>query len=59
MDTGTKVSDLLPIPADTSPFSEEKDVAQTIADEPTESHALAVADHEEKGACPSCENVLS
>jgi hypothetical protein len=42
------ISDFLPTPATTDPT--EKDISHTITDEPTESHALAVADHDEKGA---------
>ena len=32
--------------------SEKKERAQTLGEEPTASHALAVADHEEKGKTP-------
>jgi hypothetical protein len=42
------LSDLLPIPANTDPA--QRDISNTMADEPTDSHTLAMADHDEKGA---------
>lgn len=48
---GTSITDFLPVPTDvriiTSPDKEEK--ANTLAEGPTLSHALAVDDHGEKG----------
>ncbi|CAN8101239.1 unnamed protein product [Discula destructiva] len=48
---GSKVKDLLPIPADTTPVTDpaRTDVSHTLADDPTLSHALATDDHEVKG----------
>ncbi|KAF2712250.1 hypothetical protein K504DRAFT_464328 [Pleomassaria siparia CBS 279.74] len=46
--TGAVYKDLLPIPHETDPDKEDKTV--TMTERPTESHALAQADHEEKGA---------
>lgn len=50
--TGVVYKDLLPIPDDTQAVSDPHriDVAQTMMEEPTASHALAQADHELKGA---------
>lgn len=48
MATGAIYKDLLPIPHETDPEKEERTV--TMMDMPTESHALAQADHDEKGA---------
>lgn len=49
---GITVGDLLPIPENINtlgqPDSEE--VAQSLTEKPTTSHALAMADHDEKGA---------
>ncbi|KAI2627616.1 hypothetical protein GGR54DRAFT_423205 [Hypoxylon sp. NC1633] len=46
-----KLVDVLPIPPTTQPVSEPEkhEMATTITDEPTLSHALATDDHEEKG----------
>ncbi|KAI1371587.1 hypothetical protein F4677DRAFT_435067 [Hypoxylon crocopeplum] len=46
-----KMVDVLPIPSTTQPVSEPEkhEIATTITDEPTLSHALATDDHEEKG----------
>ena len=50
--TGINYKDLVPLPekteAVTDPDKEEK--SHTITEEPTASHALAMADHEVKGA---------
>ena len=45
------VKDLLPVPDSLAPVTEpgQGETSQTLADEPTLSHALAVADHDEKG----------
>lgn len=45
------VKEFLPLPAGTQPVTEpyNHDVANSMAEEPTLSHALAVDDHEEKG----------
>jgi hypothetical protein len=50
--TGVSFKDLLPIPNSTQPVTEpdKEEISTTIRDEPTISHALAQADHEEKGA---------
>ncbi|KAF2501204.1 hypothetical protein BU16DRAFT_450690 [Lophium mytilinum] len=52
MSGGVVYKDLLPIPKETSVAEtpENKDLSHTLRDQPTESHALAMADHEEKGA---------
>lgn len=49
--TGLVYKDLLPIPDDTQPVSDPNriEMSQTMRDEPTASHALAQADHDEKG----------
>jgi hypothetical protein len=49
---GVAIMDLLPIPDSTQPVTdpEKKEVSTTIRDEPTISHTLAQAEHEEKGA---------
>lgn len=51
MSSGVNISDLLPVPADTAVVTDpdKQEVSQTLEEEPTASHALAVADHEEKG----------
>ncbi|KAF2086697.1 hypothetical protein K490DRAFT_57606 [Saccharata proteae CBS 121410] len=48
---GVSYQDLLPIPDDTAPVTEpgKRETAQSLADAPTLSHALAMDDHEEKG----------
>lgn len=48
---GNSLMDLLPTPADTSAVTApgKKEVSHTLADKPTASHALAIADHDEKG----------
>ncbi|KAK7943890.1 uncharacterized protein PG986_013003 [Apiospora aurea] len=45
------VKEFLPIPADTEPVTDpfNHDVSNSMAEEPTLSHALALDDHEEKG----------
>ncbi|KAF2789517.1 hypothetical protein K505DRAFT_253221 [Melanomma pulvis-pyrius CBS 109.77] len=48
MATGAVYKDLLPIPHETDPEREDKTV--TMTEQPTESHALAMQDHDEKGA---------
>lgn len=48
MATGAVYKDLLPIPHETDPEKEDRTV--TMTEQPTESHALAMQDHEEKGA---------
>ncbi|KAI1424288.1 hypothetical protein F5Y12DRAFT_785440 [Xylaria sp. FL1777] len=47
----TTVADLLPIPATTAPVSDpgEHGIANSLAEEPTLSHSLAMGDHDEKG----------
>lgn len=49
--TSTRIVDILPVPPTTQPVSEpEKHAkANSLAEEPTLSHALATDDHEEKG----------
>jgi hypothetical protein len=49
---GVSFKDLLPIPDSTQPVTEpdKKEVATALPDEPTTSHALAMAEPEEKGA---------
>ncbi|KAI9704003.1 MAG: hypothetical protein M1820_005624 [Bogoriella megaspora] len=51
-DTGTKLSDLLPIPDSTQPVTDpdKEEWSPTLADKPTASHALALEEQEEKGA---------
>lgn len=47
---GAAIKDILPIPDNIDLLSSEKaDVSFTLDDKPTASHALAVADHDEKG----------
>jgi len=46
--TGVVYKDLLPIPHETD--MEKEDISLTMRGKPTESHALAMQDHEEKGA---------
>lgn len=50
-DIGTTLLDILPIPHTTQPGSdpEKHELATTINDEPTLSHALATDDYEDKG----------
>lgn len=50
--TGSLIQDLLPIPDTTAPVTDphKKEVAQSLDDEPTLSHALATTELEEKGA---------
>ncbi|KAK8085798.1 hypothetical protein PG997_007069 [Apiospora hydei] len=45
------VKEFLPIPADTEPVTDpfNHDISNSMAEEPTLSHALALDDHEEKG----------
>ncbi|ORY61026.1 uncharacterized protein BCR38DRAFT_526516 [Pseudomassariella vexata] len=49
---GTALSDFLPVPHSTELVTNpgKQDVSTALADEPTLSHALAMDDHEEKGA---------
>jgi hypothetical protein len=49
---GVAFKDLLPLPDSTQPVTEpeKKEISTTLRDEPTTSHTLAMADHEEKGA---------
>jgi hypothetical protein len=49
---GVNIKDLLPIPDSTQPVTEPEktEVSTTMRDEPTISHMLAQAEHEEKGA---------
>ncbi|GAW17205.1 hypothetical protein ANO14919_066580 [Xylariales sp. No.14919] len=48
---GTSFADILPIPATTAPVTNpgEYDKANSLAEEPTLSHSLAMGDHDEKG----------
>lgn len=48
----SSIQDLLPIPDNTDIITNpgKTDVSNTMRDEPTASHALAMADHDEKGA---------
>ncbi len=48
---GATFKDFLPVPDTLAPVTEphKDEVAQSLADAPTISHALAVADHDEKG----------
>ncbi|CAJ2508505.1 Uu.00g135310.m01.CDS01 [Anthostomella pinea] len=48
---GTSLTDLLPLPTTTQPVSEpeKQEAANSLAEEPTLSHALAMDDHDEKG----------
>ncbi|KAK8124124.1 hypothetical protein PG999_004042 [Apiospora kogelbergensis] len=50
-DTVDAIKEFLPIPADTEPVTDpfNHDVSNSMAEEPTLSHALALDDHEEKG----------
>lgn len=50
--TGSSIQDLLPIPDNTAPVTnpDKKEVAHSLSDEPTLSHALATTELEEKGA---------
>jgi hypothetical protein len=49
-DAGVTLKDLLPTPANTSPVAgTEEQLHTSMTDKPTESHALAMADHDEKG----------
>ncbi len=47
----TTVADALPIPATTAPVTDpgEYSTANSLAEEPTLSHSLAMGDHDEKG----------
>jgi hypothetical protein len=51
MSGGVVYQDLLPIPKETSvaETAENHDLSHTLRDQPTDSHALAMADHEVKG----------
>ncbi|EMC93045.1 hypothetical protein BAUCODRAFT_151416 [Baudoinia panamericana UAMH 10762] len=51
---GTSIKDILPLPEITDPNKHE--IADTLHDEPSASHALAVADHDEKGAAQQDHN---
>lgn len=48
---GLTIQNLLPIPDNVAAVMdpEHEEIAQTIRDKPTDSHALAMADHDEKG----------
>lgn len=46
--SGAVYKDLLPVPHETEP--EKKEISTSLGDKPTDSHALALEDHEEKGA---------
>jgi len=48
---GTSYQDLLPTPAVTAAVTQpgKKEVSKLLSENPTDSHALATADHEEKG----------
>jgi hypothetical protein len=45
------IKDILPIPDSLAPVTDphNEETAQTLAEEPTMSHALAASDHDEKG----------
>lgn len=47
-----KISDLLPLPDAVEPVvnPDREEVSRSLTDEPTASHALAMADHDVKGA---------
>ncbi|KAI0547762.1 hypothetical protein F4679DRAFT_586227 [Xylaria curta] len=47
----TAVTDVLPVPATTAPVTDPHDhnLANSLTEEPTLSHSLAMADHDEKG----------
>ncbi|TKA32009.1 hypothetical protein B0A50_01255 [Salinomyces thailandicus] len=50
MDGVTSVKDILPLPDSTAAFDPDKrEVSHALTEEPTASHALAVADHDDKG----------
>lgn len=51
MGPGTTIKDLLPIPSDTLPVSDpaNMETSNTLAGDPSLSHALATDDHKEKG----------
>jgi hypothetical protein len=42
------IKEFLPTPATSNP--EQQDLSKSLTDEPTVSHALAMADHDDKGA---------
>jgi len=48
---GVTLKDILPLPDNTEAVinEHEGDTSQTLAESPTSSHALATADHDEKG----------
>lgn len=48
--TGT-IKDILPLPDTLAPITDpnKEEISQTLAESPTMSHALAVAEHDEKG----------
>lgn len=48
---GTAIKDLLPIPSDMQPITDpaRKEVANTLMEDPSLSHALATEDHDDKG----------
>jgi hypothetical protein len=48
MSTGDMIKDFLPTPATTDPG--QQDISHSLTDEPTDSHALAMANHDDKGA---------
>ncbi|TRX90568.1 hypothetical protein FHL15_008541 [Xylaria flabelliformis] len=47
----TAITDVLPVPATTAPVTNphDHDLANSLAEKPTLSHSLAMADHDEKG----------
>jgi hypothetical protein len=49
--SGGTVKDILPIPDSLTPVTQpnKEETSQSLADQPTMSHALAIADHDEKG----------
>ncbi|OCK83359.1 hypothetical protein K432DRAFT_432934 [Lepidopterella palustris CBS 459.81] len=56
---GAVYKDLLPLPKETEleEKPENEELSNTMRDKPTESHALAMADHEEKGAAQNGRDV--
>lgn len=52
MATESGLADFLPIPHNVAPLTDpdKQEVAQSLTEAPTASHALAMEDHDEKGA---------
>ena len=48
LESGVVYKDLLPVPHETEP--EKREVSRSLGEQPTDSHALAVENHEKKGA---------